>query len=61
MKGQSALDAIVLQEGLAAGDFLENFRGEVAVEKEAEMRFVQGGVVEKGYEDVRGGMVEKSC
>jgi len=62
MEGQGSPDAIVLDERLTAGDFLENFGGEVfAIEKQAEMRLVHGRIVEKGDEDVCGVMVEKSC
>ena len=53
MEGESALDAIIFEERLAAGDFFEDFGGEIfAVEEEAELYFVERGIIEKGEEDI---------
>ena len=60
MEGEGALDAIILEERLAAGDLFENFGGKIfAIEEQAELRFVERGIVEKGEEDVWIGMVEQ--
>jgi hypothetical protein len=59
MEGEGALDAIIFQEGLATGDFFEDFGGEIfAVEEEAELRFVKRGIIEKGEKDVGRMMME---
>ena len=53
MKCESALDAIIFQEILASGDFCEDFEREIlAIEKEAELRFVERGIVEEREQDI---------
>lgn len=60
MESQGALDAIILEEGLAAGHLFENLSREIlAVEEKTEMRFVHERIVEQGQEDIRCVMVEK--
>lgn len=60
MKGESALDAIVFDQWLAARNLLENFGREIlAIEKETELRFIERGIIEEREEHVRSGMMEE--
>jgi hypothetical protein len=62
MESEGALDAIVLEQLLAASDFFEHFSREtLAVEEHAEMRFVHEGIVKERQEDIRCVMVEKGA
>jgi hypothetical protein len=60
MEGECALDAVVLEQRLAASDFFEDFGWEIlAVEEQAEMCLIHVRIVKECQEDVRGVMVEK--
>ncbi len=60
MEGEGALDAIVFEQRIAAQYFFENFAGQVfAIQEDAELCFVHGGVVEDGEQDDGIGMVEQ--
>lgn len=61
MKGERAFDSIIFEKVFARGNFFEDFGGEIfAVEQEAELSFVERGIVENGEQDFGGGMVEES-
>jgi hypothetical protein len=61
MKDDGALDAVIFQQGAAAGDLFENFGGEIlAFEEKKEMGFVEGGIVEHGADDFPVGMVDET-
>jgi hypothetical protein len=61
MKRESAPDAIVLEQRLAAGDFFENLNGKIlALEELAELSFIESGIIQEGEEHAGGGMVEEN-
>jgi hypothetical protein len=61
MKRESAPDAIVLEQRLAAGDFFENLNGKIlALEELAELSFIESGIIQEGEEHTGGGMVEEN-
>ena len=61
MEGERAFDSIIFEKVFARGDFFEDFGGEIfAIEQEAELRFVERGVVENSEQDLSGGMLEES-
>ena len=60
VEGQSALDWIILEQRFAADDFFEDFGGEVlAAENQAELHFVEGGIVEQREQHGTVGMVKQ--
>jgi hypothetical protein len=60
VEGQSALDWIILEQRLAADDFFEDFGGEIfAGENQAQLRFVEGGIVEQREQHGSVGMVKQ--
>jgi hypothetical protein len=61
MKGEGALDTIVFEKGLAARNLFEDFSRKVfALEKQAQLCFIECGIVEEGEQNVGGGMVQES-
>jgi hypothetical protein len=59
MEGEGPLDAVILEQLLAASDFFEDFGRQIlAVEEQAEMSFIHEGNVEERKEDIRGVMVK---
>ena len=62
MEGESALDAIIFDEIFTLADFLQDFNGKIfAVEQEAELRFVEGGIIEESEQDVGGVVMQENC
>ena len=60
MEGEGTLDAIILEESLAASDLFEDFGGEILPgQEETQIRLIERGIVEEGQENIRGVMVEK--
>src|SRR5579871_2968466 len=62
MKRQGALDAVVLEQVFAFAHLFENFGGKIfPVEQDAELGFVEGGILEKREQDVRGMVMNECC
>jgi hypothetical protein len=60
MKRESALDPIIFDQRLAARNLFENFGREIlAIEKQAELRLIERGIIEECEEHVRGGMMQE--
>jgi hypothetical protein len=62
MEGEGMLDAIILEEVLAASDLFEDFGWDIFPgQEETQIQLIEGRIVEKGQEDIRGVMVEKGA